>query len=163
MLARFGVPADVLELEITESDIMADPERAAEVCNRLHGIGIELALDDFGAGYSSLAYLKRLPVGQIKIDKSFVLGMSQDADDDTIVKSTIDLGHNLGFTVVAEGVETLETSNRLTQLGCHLAQGFLVAKPMPGPHVIPWLNEFTELPLTQRFDGSILDADAVRG
>ncbi len=104
-LERFGVPADRLELEITENTILTDPLRARAVLARLSELGVSLAIDDFGAGYSSLGYLKRLPVDVLKIDRSFVMNMSNDANDAVIVRSTIDLGHNLGLRVVAEGVE----------------------------------------------------------
>jgi EAL domain-containing protein (putative c-di-GMP-specific phosphodiesterase class I) len=98
------------------------------VLRRLHAMGVELSIDDFGTGYSSLAYLRRLPVGELKIDRSFVLAMS--TEDDTIVRSTIDLGHNLGLRVVAEGVEDDATAAHLAALGCDLAQGYGIARPM---------------------------------
>jgi len=129
-------------LEITESAIMDDPVRAQLTLERLHHMGVELAIDDFGTGYSSLAYLKRLPVDELKIDKSFVLNMEHDADDAKIVKSTIDLGHNMGLRVVAEGLETLPVWHLLRQMGCDQAQGYYLSKPMPGDKLIAWLEQW---------------------
>ena len=94
-------------------------------------MGIRLAIDDFGTGYSSLAYLKRLPINEIKIDRSFVMGMATDEDDATIVRSTIDLGRNLGLEVVAEGVESEAVWNKLRELGCTIAQGYFLSRPLP--------------------------------
>ncbi len=131
LLADAGVPAEHLELEITESTILADPARVRQVLDRLNEMGVRLAIDDFGTGYSSLAYLKDLPVQTIKIDRSFVLGMCENADDATIVRSTIDLGRNLGLDVVAEGVESQEIWDSLRSQGCSLAQGYLIGRPMP--------------------------------
>lgn len=137
------VPPERLLLEITESSILADPARASEVCIRLNELGIGLSLDDFGAGYSSLGYLKRLPVTEIKIDKSFVLGMVADDNDEVIVRSTIDLARNLGLRVVAEGVETVAAWSHLQGLGCDVAQGFFLARPMPGNALRDWLMDFS--------------------
>jgi EAL domain-containing protein (putative c-di-GMP-specific phosphodiesterase class I) len=120
-----------LELEITETTILADPFRVRQVLARLNEMGLRLAIDDFGTGYSSLAYLRRLPVQTIKIDRSFVFGMSEDTSDATIVRSTIDLARNLGLDVVAEGVETREVWDALRDHGCTLAQGYLISKPVP--------------------------------
>lgn len=131
LLDETGVRPDQLELEITETTILADPFRVAEVLARLNEMGLRLAIDDFGTGYSSLAYLRRLPVHTIKIDRSFVMDMCENASDATIVRSTIDLGRNLGLEVVAEGVETQEAWNALRALGCTLAQGYLISRPVP--------------------------------
>jgi diguanylate cyclase (GGDEF)-like protein len=131
LLEETGVAPGRLELEITESTILADPFRVRQVLTRLNEMGLRLAIDDFGTGYSSLAYLKRLPVQTIKIDRSFVTGMCDDPSDATIVRSTIDLGRNLGLAVVAEGVETRETWNALRGLGCSLAQGYLIGRAVP--------------------------------
>jgi diguanylate cyclase (GGDEF)-like protein len=132
LLERWGVGADMLELEITESMLMIDPGRAKATLDRLSAIGLSLSVDDFGTGYSSLANLKRLPVDGIKIDKSFVMDMAHDPSDAAIVRSTIDLAHNLGLRVVAEGVENQESWRRLREQGCDLAQGFHVSRPLPG-------------------------------
>jgi diguanylate cyclase (GGDEF)-like protein len=140
LLGRHELAANRLELEITESVILADPMKARLVLNRLSAMGIELAIDDFGSGYSSLAYLKRLPVGQIKIDRSFVMNMEQDTNDAVIVRSTIDLGRNLGLMVVAEGVENEGIWSDLARLGCDLAQGYYLSRPVP-PEALPsWLR-----------------------
>jgi diguanylate cyclase (GGDEF)-like protein len=129
-LARFGLPASALELEITESALVADPGRTYAVLHRLHELGVGISIDDFGTGYSSLSYLRRMPVDEVKIDKSFVIGMITDENDALIVRSTIDLCVNLGLRVVAEGVETLEIWRRLADLGCHVAQGFYFGRPL---------------------------------
>ncbi len=129
LLAKHEVPASQLELEIAENTILTDPVRARSVLTRLSVLGVTLAIDDFGSGNSSLGYLKRLPVDVLKIDRSFVTNMTDDADDATIVRSTIDLGHNLGLRVVAEGVETEETRLRLAALGCDTIQGYLIGRP----------------------------------
>jgi diguanylate cyclase (GGDEF)-like protein len=140
-LERWGVPAHLLELEITESAIMADPVRAYRLLTELAAAGIKLSIDDFGTGYSSLAYLKNLPVDQLKIDRSFVLHMHDDPNDAIIVRSVIDLGHNLGLRTVAEGIEDLDTWEQLTNLGCDSAQGYFLAKPMPASHFGAWLRD----------------------
>jgi diguanylate cyclase (GGDEF)-like protein len=132
LLERYGIEAEMLELEITESMLMIDPGRAKATLDRLSSIGLSLSVDDFGTGYSSLANLKRLPVNGIKIDKSFVMDMAHDPSDAAIVRSTIDLAHNLGLRVVAEGVENQESWRRLREQGCDLAQGFHVSRPLPG-------------------------------
>jgi EAL domain-containing protein (putative c-di-GMP-specific phosphodiesterase class I) len=141
LLGAAEVPARALTLEITETSIMGDPGRTLSVLDRLAGLGVTLAIDDFGTGYSSLAYLKRLPVDEVKIDKSFVLDMGTDPDDEAIVRSTVDLGHNLGLRVVAEGVEDGTTWRRLVELGCDRAQGFHLAHPMPAEVFEQWLAE----------------------
>ncbi len=118
-----------LELEITESSIMADPEKATDILTRLHNLGVRLAVDDFGTGYSSPSALKRLPINAIKIDKSFVLNMAADENDLFIVRSVIDLAHNLGAEVVAEGVESEEVVGMLRTLGCDFIQGYHRGRP----------------------------------
>jgi EAL domain-containing protein (putative c-di-GMP-specific phosphodiesterase class I) len=140
-LERWQVPAALLELEITESAIMVDPVEAHRLLSELSAIGVKIAIDDFGTGYSSLAYLKDLPVDQLKIDKSFVLNMHRDPDDATIVKSVIDLGHNLGLQTVAEGIEDLETWQQLTILGCDSGQGYFLAKPLPAADLEAWFQQ----------------------
>src|SRR5919204_718259 len=130
LLVEHRVRPDQLELEITESTILADPFRVKQVLAGLNELGLRIAIDDFGTGYSSLAYLRRLPVQTIKIDRSFVMDMCQNPNDATIVRSTIDLARNLGLDVVAEGVETEETWSALRAQGCTLAQGYLISKPV---------------------------------
>jgi diguanylate cyclase (GGDEF)-like protein len=131
VLAEVGVAPQALTVEITESSVMADPARTIGVLGRLSSLGVSIAIDDFGTGYSSLSYLKRMPVDEIKIDKSFVAGMMIDDNDLVIVRSTIELARSLGLRVVAEGVEDEATWNRLCELGCDLAQGFYLSRPVP--------------------------------
>jgi diguanylate cyclase (GGDEF)-like protein len=131
LLESAGVEPDRLELEITERVIMADPVRVRSVVEQLKETGVRIAIDDFGTGYSSLSYLKSLPVDVIKIDRSFVMGMMEDESDRAIVRSTIDLAHNLGLAVVAEGVDSKDTLEELARYGCDLAQGFYIARPQP--------------------------------
>lgn len=138
MMARHNVPTEAFCLEITESAIMDDPQRAEATLNRLAERGFKLSIDDFGTGYSSLAYLKRLPVNELKIDKSFVMGMEKDESDGKIVRSTIDLAHNLGLSVVAEGVENQAILDKLRELECDEAQGYYMSKPIPLNDFIAW-------------------------
>nr|WP_315493478.1 EAL domain-containing protein [uncultured Rhodoferax sp.] len=138
MMAKYNAPTDAFCLEITESAIMDDPQRAEATLNRLADRGFKLSIDDFGTGYSSLAYLKRLPVNELKIDKSFVMGMEKDESDAKIVRSTIDLAHNLGLSVVAEGVENQMILDKLRELNCDEAQGYYMSKPIPLPDFITW-------------------------
>jgi diguanylate cyclase (GGDEF)-like protein len=141
MLDSFGVPADALQLEITESMIMTDPERALATVSRLSDLGVRLSVDDFGTGYSSLANLRRLPIDELKIDRSFVSPMLQDESDLIIVRSTINLGHDLGLRIIAEGVEDAPTLERLASLGCDSAQGYHLSRPMSGNAFSTWLEE----------------------
>jgi diguanylate cyclase (GGDEF)-like protein len=129
LLEEAGVEPQRLELEITERVIMADPVRVRDVVEQLKETGVRIAIDDFGTGYSSLSYLKSLPVDVIKIDRSFVMNMMEDESDRAIVRSTIDLAHNLGLTVVAEGVDSQDTLDELARYGCDVAQGFHIARP----------------------------------
>jgi diguanylate cyclase (GGDEF)-like protein len=141
LLSRWGVLPGRLKLEITESAVMADAERAIDVLGRLRAMGVQLAIDDFGTGYSSLSYLKRLPVDELKIDRSFVRQMSSDQRDVAIVRSTIGLAHDLGLTVVAEGVEDLATWDMLARLSCDVVQGYYLARPLPAAAVAAWLQD----------------------
>ena len=134
-LRAAGAPPECLKLEITESTIMADPATAKAVLEQLAAMGVGLAVDDFGTGYSSLAYLKELPAGELKIDRSFVINMHADRDDALIVRSTIELAHNLGLRVVAEGVEGAAALAELRRLGCDGAQGYHLSRPLPAPRV----------------------------
>jgi len=141
LLADFHLPASVLTLEVTETTIMADPSRTLNVLRMLADIGIDLSIDDFGTGYSSLAYLRRLQADELKIDKSFVMGMSRNSNDAVIVRSTIELGHNLGLRMVAEGVEDAETWHLLRNLGCDIVQGYHLSRPLPAEQITDWLNQ----------------------
>ncbi len=148
LLAPLEVPPATLCLEITESAIMDDPARALSTLEQLSAMGFKLSIDDFGTGYSSLAYLKRLPVNELKIDKSFVMAMERDLDDVRIVRSTIELAHNLGLSVVAEGLETVKAWAMLARLGCDEGQGYHIAKPMPQEQFIAWVQAW-QAPDTQ--------------
>jgi diguanylate cyclase (GGDEF)-like protein/PAS domain S-box-containing protein len=139
LLDAWELDASRLAIEITEDSVLTDPVRTKAILEELAGMGIRLAIDDFGTGYSSLAYLKRLPITEIKIDRSFVMGMSTDEDDATIVRSTIDLGRNLGLEVVAEGVESESVWNTLRELGCTIAQGYYLSRPVPPDELGAWL------------------------
>ena len=143
LLLKHAVPAHLLELEITESSVMTDPRRAIAKLEELSAMGVRLAIDDFGTGYSSLSYLRRLPVHELKIDKSFVINMEASSDDAVIVRSTIDLCRNLGLAVVAEGVETEDAFAQLQALGCDEAQGFLMSRPLPAQALTAWLVDRT--------------------
>jgi diguanylate cyclase (GGDEF)-like protein len=142
LLARHKLTPGSFCLEITESAIMDDPVRAQNTLERLSSMGLDLSIDDFGTGYSSLAYLKRLPVNELKIDKSFVLNMEKDEGDTKIVRSTIDLGHNMGLRVVAEGIESEAVWRLLAELGCDQGQGYFMSRPIPGDQLIPWLEKW---------------------
>ena len=130
-LAEAGVPAGALWLEITETALMADVKAATVSLRDLRSLGLHLAVDDFGTGYSSLTYLKRFPVEAIKIDRTFVNGLGIDPDDSTIVEAVVNLGHSLGLSVVAEGVETPLQLTRLREIGCDRGQGYLFGRPRP--------------------------------
>ncbi len=140
-LNHYDLDARHLTLEITESAMMANPAHAVEILTLLDGMGVRLAVDDFGTGFSSLAYLKQLPVDELKIDKSFVLQMTEDENDAVIVRSTIDLAHNLGLRVVAEGVESQDVWDLLEILGCDEAQGHFMSRPLAAAHIEQWLLE----------------------
>ena len=145
LTARFKIPMPLVCLEITESAVMEDPARALETLERLHQLGIRLSIDDFGTGHSSLAYIRKLPVKEMKIDRSFVRNMVADKDDAVIVRSTIELGHNMGLKVVAEGVEDHAALMLLTKLGCDEAQGYFIAKPLPPEEYEAWLRRRLEI------------------
>lgn len=142
LLRKYSVEPSWLWIEITESAIMDDPNHAIATLDQLHDLGIRLSIDDFGTGYSSLSYLKRMPVHELKIDRSFVIGMANDKDDETIVRSTIDLGHNMGLKVVAEGVENEAVLDHLKMLRCDLAQGYHVSRPLPAHKLEIWLIDW---------------------
>jgi EAL domain-containing protein (putative c-di-GMP-specific phosphodiesterase class I) len=137
--AQWGVPTSALQLEVTENVLLHDADRAAVVLRELATMGVALSLDDFGTGYSSLAHLKRLPVSEIKIDRSFVLRMDADPDDAAIVRSIVDLADALGLRVVAEGVETAAAWATLAEMGCPIVQGYFVAPPMSASRLTAWL------------------------
>jgi len=141
LLRDTGVPPENLELEITESSIMGDPQKVIATLNNIRSLGVRFAIDDFGTGYSSFAYLTKLPVKSIKIDKSFVLSLHTDRDNALIVRSIIDLSHNLGLKVVAEGVETSAARDMLKSFGCDEAQGYFYSRPQPADIITNYLSE----------------------
>jgi len=138
-LQQHGVETNRLQVEITESALMLDPERALDTLMGLHSAGVRTSIDDFGTGYSSLGYLKTLPVDELKIDRSFVMDMANSRDDETIVSTVVTLGHNLGLEVVAEGVENQRTLDELAAMGCDFAQGYFVSRPLPADELTTWL------------------------
>ena len=139
LLREYNVPANRLVMEVTESAVMSDPDSAIETMSRLSNLGVVLSIDDFGVGFSSLQYLKKLPVKELKIDKSFVMDMIVDENDAVIVKSTIALAHNLGLSVIAEGIENKEVYDLLKIIGCDKAQGFFMGKPMAVKELEEWM------------------------
>ncbi len=141
VLERYRLESGCLALEITETGVMLDPNQVIEILNQLSSMGLTLSIDDFGTGHSSLAYLKRLPVHTLKVDKSFVIDMDTDDDNASIVHATIDLAHNMGLTVTAEGVETQSVYESLKAMGCDYYQGYYVGEPMESAAIIDWLNE----------------------
>ena len=147
LLRRHSVPPAQLTLEVTESSVMADPARATALLHELRALGVRLSVDDFGTGYSSLSYLKRLPVDEVKIDRSFVTGLQDRGGDAAIVRAIVDLGRHLGLEVVAEGVEDQQTWDLLADMGCHLVQGWHLGRPMPPDTLVPWLRERESRPL----------------
>jgi diguanylate cyclase (GGDEF)-like protein len=141
LLGEAGVAPSCLTLEITEGSVMSDPARTVAILDRLRAMGVGLSVDDFGTGYSSLSYLKRLPVHEVKIDKSFVATMITNPNDASIVRSIVDLGHNLGLSVLAEGVEDEATWERLRQIGCDVVQGYFICRPSPASQLSDWLQD----------------------
>ena len=141
MLVQAGLPAGLLKLEVTESAIVSDPERAVHALDRLVDLGLLVSVDDFGTGYSSLTRLRSLPVHEVKIDRSFVRHLAERADDRAIVRAVIGLGHDLGLRVVAEGVEDEASWRLLESFECDLVQGYYLARPMPAEAMTPWLAE----------------------
>jgi diguanylate cyclase (GGDEF)-like protein/PAS domain S-box-containing protein len=142
LLHEHRLPGNRLVVEVTESDVMEDPVRAAARLAELSDLGVRVAIDDFGTGYSSLSLLRQLPIHELKIDRSFVSGMATDESDAIIVQSIVDLSHNLGLRVVAEGVETAPILDRLLSLGCDEAQGYHIGRPLPGPQFDGWLERW---------------------
>jgi diguanylate cyclase (GGDEF)-like protein len=150
LLDDTAVPAERLEIELTETAIMIDPDRALSILEDLAARGIRLSIDDFGTGYSSMAYLKNLPVHEIKIDRAFVAHMDTDVRDAAIVRSSLELARNLKLSVVAEGVETQVVWEQLTDLGCPAAQGYLLSPPLPAAAVAQWMADYRTATLTHR-------------
>jgi len=153
LLDRHGCAAHWITLEITESAILADPDHGMRSLERLNGLGCRLAIDDYGTGYSSLAYLRRLPVHELKLDKSLVQGMMGDASHRLIVGSTIELAHNLGLSVTAEGVEDEATLEGLRSLGCDVIQGFVLSHPLEASELVAWMRESAWIRANRRTRG----------
>ncbi len=145
LLVEYGVRPDMLTLEITEDGVIGEHDRPLPTLNRLHALGVRLSVDDFGTGYSSLSYLRRLPVDEIKIDRSFVQGMATDPGDLAIVRAVIDLARHFGLQVVAEGVESELTLSLLADVGCDTGQGFLFSRPLPYDRLEAWLGAQTDI------------------
>jgi diguanylate cyclase (GGDEF)-like protein len=167
VLSKHDLSPALLTLEVTESGFIDDPDRALQMLEALSALGVRLSIDDFGTGYSSLSYLARMPVNEVKIDRSFVQGLATDSDFAAIVRAAIDMGHSLGLKVVAEGIETEESARRLRDLECDIAQGYLFAKPMPVTDLQRWLEGRPRLHVVatpRNFlveDASLLDATDV--
>jgi EAL domain-containing protein (putative c-di-GMP-specific phosphodiesterase class I) len=159
-LATRGLSADALVLEVTESSVLSDPVRIGNVLAQLGESGIGLSLDDFGTGYSSLAHLKSLPVGEVKVDRSFVARMCTDATDAAIVFATIQLAAKLGIRVVAEGVEDEQTWGALSELDCQLIQGYHFSKPLPAAELEPQLAASARSKLDDTRPESVIETDA---
>jgi EAL domain-containing protein (putative c-di-GMP-specific phosphodiesterase class I) len=147
-LQRAGMKPGALTLELTESSMAIDPESSQRAMQSLQELGVRLSIDDYGTGFSSLSRLKHLPFKELKIDRSFVKEMIRDKGDEAIVRSTIELARSLGRTVTAEGVEDKATLDRLASLGCHAAQGYYLARPLPAVECEAWLREFVRWPST---------------
>ncbi|HEV7208161.1 MAG TPA: EAL domain-containing protein [Mycobacteriales bacterium] len=145
LLRRYALPARLLTLEVTESSIMADPAKSLQLLHRLRDLGVTVSIDDFGTGYSSLSHLRRLPVTELKIDKSFVLNAADNDDDLAVARSIVDLGRSLGLHVVAEGIENIAAWRQMQELGCDTAQGFLVSEPLPTDQLVAWASRYRRI------------------
>jgi EAL domain-containing protein (putative c-di-GMP-specific phosphodiesterase class I) len=153
-LDKNDVPASMVCLEITESALMEDPVKAHKTVTLLHDMGLELSIDDYGTGYSSLAYVKNLPVNELKIDREFIKHMVSSDEDIAIVRSTIELGHNLGLKVVAEGIESEKELAMLKEFGCDEAQGFLISEALTASDLEAWLHKNYDRPMPAVFDNN---------
>jgi EAL domain-containing protein (putative c-di-GMP-specific phosphodiesterase class I) len=147
LLSRHQLPPSLLTLELTETGFIDDPNRALQMLDAIAALGVALSIDDFGTGYSSLSHLARMPVDEMKIDRSFVQSLESDPEFATVVRSAIDMGHGLGLKVVAEGIETSSAANTLREFGCDIAQGYFYAKPMPLDAFTAWMKGKTRVPI----------------
>jgi EAL domain-containing protein (putative c-di-GMP-specific phosphodiesterase class I) len=147
LLNRNQLPPSLLTLELTESGFIEDPARALSMLDALAALGVSLSIDDFGTGYSSLSHLARMPVHEMKIDRSFIQNLESDPEFITVVRSAIDMAHGLGLKVVAEGIETAAAGNRLREFGCDIAQGYFYSKPMPRESFEKWLEGRPRVPV----------------
>jgi EAL domain-containing protein (putative c-di-GMP-specific phosphodiesterase class I) len=141
LLDAHGLPPSALVVELTETTVMANPARAAEVMQRLRAIGVKISIDDFGTGHSSLAYLTTLPNDELKVDRSFIQALSTDPNAETVVRAIVDLARSLRLDVVAEGIETVEDAEVLRKIGCATGQGYLFSRPRPAGDLTCWLDE----------------------
>jgi len=141
ILKEYDIPSSRLKFEITETSLMEHPQKTIRALDRLNAMGLRLSIDDFGIGYSALSYLKQLPVNELKIDKSFGMSLVSDGNSAVIVRSTIDMAHELGLSVVAEGIETKEAYEMLQELGCDSVQGFYISRPLPMKEAIEWIEQ----------------------
>ena len=157
MVAERGLSPSVLVLEVTEDFLMADRDRARAILTRLRATGVRISVDDFGTGYSSLAYLRDLPIDELKLDKSFVMPMANDPHATALVASTIDLAHSLGLRMVAEGVENSIAYADLSGYGCDVAQGFYMSRPIPAAELDEWLARREVAPLTPGHESALAD------
>jgi EAL domain-containing protein (putative c-di-GMP-specific phosphodiesterase class I) len=139
LLTRHQLPPALLTLEVTESGFIEDPVRALRMLEAIAALGVSLSIDDFGTGYSSLSHLARMPVHELKIDRSFVQGLESDPESAPVVRAAIDMGHGLGLKVIAEGIESEEAALRLRNFGCDVAQGYLYSEPLPLPAFEAWI------------------------
>jgi EAL domain-containing protein (putative c-di-GMP-specific phosphodiesterase class I) len=140
LLSRHQLPPSLLTLELTETGFIEDPRRALLMLDALAALGVSLSIDDFGTGYSSLSHLARMPVDEMKIDRSFIQSLESDPEFATVVRSAIDMGHGLGLKVVAEGIESAAAAKRLREFGCDISQGYYHAKPMPLQDFAIWMQ-----------------------
>jgi EAL domain-containing protein (putative c-di-GMP-specific phosphodiesterase class I) len=147
LLSRHQLPPTLLTLELTESGAIEDPARALHMLDAIAALGVSLSIDDFGTGYSSLSHLARMPVHEMKIDRSFIQNLESDPEFATVVRSAIDMGHGLGLRVVAEGIETAAAAGRLRDFGCDIAQGYFYANPMPLESFEIWLKDRPRVPI----------------
>jgi EAL domain-containing protein (putative c-di-GMP-specific phosphodiesterase class I) len=147
LLSRHQLPPSLLTLELTESGAIEDPARALHMLAAIAALGVSLSIDDFGTGYSSLSHLARMPVHEMKIDRSFIESLESDPEFATVVRSAIDMGHGLGLKVVAEGIETAAAANRLREFGCDIAQGYHYARPMSREAFEAWLKGRSRVPV----------------
>jgi EAL domain-containing protein (putative c-di-GMP-specific phosphodiesterase class I) len=159
VLKEHGLPAERLTLEVTESSIMEDLRHAVTILECLRDIGVQISMDDFGTGHSSLAQLRNIPLHELKIDRSFVMSLAEDEHNDVIVKTTINLAHSMKLKVVAEGVEDIETMRRISALGCEQAQGYFLSKPIPSKSFRSWLAKFKPVPFENRRNKNRVFAD----
>jgi len=147
LLSRHQLPPSLLTLELTETGFIEDPARAVQMLDAIAALGVGLSIDDFGTGYSSLSHLARMPVDEMKIDRSFLQSLESDPEFATVVRSAIDMGHGLGLKVVAEGIETQAAADTVREFGCDIAQGFFYAKPMPLQAFAAWMTSKTRVPV----------------